>query len=75
MSDNRTLFGQPISKSTTLAFYPDKMSLDDFCDEVAHSIEGYRENLCDRNLGDLYPETWAESFLAWCEIEREPKCE
>lgn len=70
---HRTLFGCPIRKDTTELFFPYKISLDEFI-EYIRNVDGFAENL--RRLGSKYTEDrfieeWAETYLAYCEIEEE----
>lgn len=71
MSDRR-VFNHPIRESTTLAFYPEKFSLDEFRDFVKENIDPYHKNLSLPNFPkEMFIEEWFESFMAWCEVEEE----
>jgi choline-glycine betaine transporter len=70
----RKLFGHPIRNETTRSFYPHKLTLEQFCEEIKGSVEPFQENMI--GLGGVaqeekYIEEWTEQFLAWCEIEEE----
>lgn len=72
MNQSRKLFGQPIRKDTTLEFYPDKITLDHFIDEINQHIIPFMQNM--RGLGiaeSKYIEEWYEIWLAWNEVEQE----
>lgn len=69
---SRRIFNHPIRESTTLEFYPNKLSLDEFRDFVKESIGPYHENLSRPNFPkEMFIEEWFESFMAWCEVEEE----
>lgn len=66
----RKLFGKPIRKSTTAAFYPRKMKLDNFV-KMCQDADAFANNM--KALGqdeDNYVEIWFETFMAWCEVEQ-----
>ena len=79
---DRTIFGRPV-RYTTLAQYQYKMTLGEFVEDIRQSALAWQNNLMiigkvyengkktDRNIVDeeWYPEKWAESLLAWMEIE------
>lgn len=70
----RTIFGKSIRKETTEFFYPDKLTCDQFINNLENDIKGFKENLKTldklRN-SELFIEEWIEYFLAWSEIEDE----
>lgn len=74
MNKERTIFGWPIRKCTTEAFYPDKTTLDDFVEQTKKGLDGFRTNMI--NLGEKasspkFIEDWFETFMAWSEVEEE----
>lgn len=65
------MFGKP-TRYTTLEFFPDKMTVKEFCDHIRASIDGFEKNLSDpRFRKDRYIEEWYETMGAWMEIEEE----
>jgi hypothetical protein len=72
-SDQRTFFGKPL-RDITLLYHPDKITIDEFMEEVQDGVEGYRNNLCTHDFGkeSRHIEKWIESFLAWFEVEQDP---
>lgn len=71
---NRLIFGHPIRQETTKQFYPSKITLEEFINEVRGSLEPFMRNMQHLKGGaleDKYIEEWTEQFLAWCEIEEE----
>src|ERR1044072_3401017 len=78
----RTIFGHPV-RYTTLAQYQYKMTLAEFVENIRQCALSWQINLMiigkvyekgiktDRNIIDekRWPEQWAESLLAWMEIE------
>lgn len=76
MEKERTLFGKP-TRYTTLEFYPDKISLKEFCNSIREMIEPFErslENLAitsEKYSKDRYIEDWYETMGAWMEIEEE----
>jgi len=73
ISMERKIFGKPIRKSTTLEFYPDKLTLEEFCSDMKSSIDSFKNNLEDLPYGQdsHYIEEWLECIAAWMEIEEE----
>lgn len=68
----RTIFNLPIRESTTLEFYPNKITLEEFTEFVKQSIDPYYKNLSLPNFPkEMFIEEWFESFMAWCEVEEE----
>lgn len=73
MSDRR-IFNHPIRKETTAAFFPDKLTIREFKEEICGGFNAYMSNM--ERLGGLaienkYIEEWVEQYLAWLEIEEE----
>jgi len=73
MSERR-IFNHPIRKETTLAFFPRKLTIEDFKETIVDSFDAYMENM--KSLGSpaidkKYIEEWVEQYLAWLEIEEE----
>jgi len=73
----RTLFDKPI-RFTTLDYYPEKMSVDEFVQTMQANLVGFAANM--KTLAKPgtesgwyadphYVEQWTETFLAWSEIE------
>ena len=72
MSDKRTLFGKPTRKSTTVEFFPDKMTVCEFCAEIRDNLDAFEDNLSMDGFEKLrYIESWYETMGAWMEIEEE----
>lgn len=70
---DRKLFGRPVRKTTTLGFYPNKLSLDEFIKCISKSLEPFRINMENlKNTKPRYIEDWYELFMAWSEVEQEP---
>lgn len=67
----RTFFDKPIRKETTEEFYPDKISIDEFYQEVLASAQAFVLNMKHLKLEERYIEEWMETFSAWSEIEQE----
>lgn len=69
----RTIYGQPIRQGTTGEFFPHKLSLKEFCNEIRQSIDPYEENMnmFDMKDKELFVEEWFQNFGAWMEIEQE----
>lgn len=73
MSDRR-LFNHPIRKETTAEFFPDKLTIREFKEEICGNFNSFLENM--EHLGGVanenkYIEEWVEQYLAWLEIEEE----
>lgn len=68
----RTFFEKPIRKGTTEEFFPDKMSIDEFYEDVLHGAKSFVANMKNLKLEDRYAEEWMETFAVWSEIEQEP---
>ena len=71
---DRTLFGKPIREATTAAFYPSKLTIDQFVKLVKLNIEPFAKNM--KALGspaadDSFVELWFEALMAWSEVENE----
>lgn len=73
----RTIFGKPV-RFTTLDCYPDKMDVNEFVDTMRSNLDGFAANMkmlakpgteSEWHANSHYVEEWAESFLAWSEIE------
>jgi len=67
----RTFFEKPIREDTTLDFYPEKMSVEEFAGRVLDSRDAFVNNMLHMKLEDQYAEEWMETFCAWSEIEQE----
>lgn len=68
---NRSIFSLPI-RYTTEEFYPDKLSIDEFKDEIVGSFGSFYENMKNLKgvaLEEKYMEEWCEQYLAWLEVE------
>jgi len=68
---DRRVFNHPIRESTTLEFYPDKFSLEEFKEFIKSSIEPYCQNMKHIGINEFYIEEWFESFMCWNEVEEE----
>ena len=69
---DRRIFNHPIRKETTLEFFPDKLSLDEFKEEICGSFDSYAKNAVHGKFDQpKYIEEWVEQYLAWLEIEEE----
>ncbi len=79
MDKPRTLFGHPIRESTTAAFYPAPMTLDQFLAAMRDNLNGFEANMRRATpendphgwLEPKHIEHWTEMWLAWSEIEEE----
>jgi hypothetical protein len=66
----RTLFGHPIREETTASFFPQKMSIEEFCENILNNKDAFVDN-----MKSIFPnekrfvEEWFETFGAWNEIE------
>lgn len=67
----RTLFGHPIREETTGSFYREKISLEQFCEDLRRHIDPFEKNLLQIEVfkTERYIEEWFETFGAWNEIE------
>jgi hypothetical protein len=70
--DERTLFNKPIRQLTTAIFHEDKISLDEFIEDFQDGLPVFKQNMEHLNIIEhKFIEEWAETFLAWMEIEQE----
>lgn len=67
----RKLYGKPI-RSTTNFCYPDKLTLEEFVEQMNH-VETFARNMQKLKKGtdDRYIEEWFQLFANWSEIEQE----
>jgi hypothetical protein len=64
------LCGMPV-RWTTLMFWPEKVSLEDFANQVRDAVNGWEITIKKLKTveGKLFAEQWAESLLGFMEIE------
>lgn len=56
---------------TTKEYYPEKMDIKDFLNEITDSMRPFSENM--RSLGmvdEKYAEDWMEIFINWMEMSK-----
>lgn len=71
MNIDRQIFNYPIRKCTTLATYPDKLTIDEFKEIIVNLFEVYQNNTKQGKFDNpKYIEEWVEQYLTWLEIER-----
>ena len=69
---SRKLFGNPIRKGITDEFFPNKLSIDDFEEQIVNHFQAYKQNMKHINADEeKYIEEWVEQYLSWLEIEQE----
>lgn len=71
---DRRIFNHPIRKETTLEFFPDKITIEEFKSVIIDNFDAYKgnmEHLQGKPLPPMYIEEWVEQYLAWLEIEEE----
>lgn len=66
----RKLYGKPVGHITSFC-YPDKLTLDEFVEQMKH-VETFARNMQNlNNTDDRYIEDWFQLFANWSEIEQE----
>jgi len=68
---SRTFFGAPIREETTKEKYPNKINCADFIELMDRNLIPFKGNMDNLDMGEKYVEEWAETLLAWMEIENE----
>ena len=56
---------------TTKEYYPEKMNIENFLNEITDSMRPFSENM--RSLGmvdEKYAEDWMEIFINWMEMSK-----
>lgn len=68
----RTFFGKPIRQETTGEFFNQKVTVEEFADQILNLKDSFIKNMNYLNIDrKQYPEQWMETFCAWSEIENE----
>ena len=70
--NERKFFDKPIRDITEIC-YPDKMTVDEFIIKIKRSLDVFKSDMnCNlESDNEMYVEQWAETYLAWMEIEND----
>ena len=70
--NERRIFNHPIRKQTTLEFYPNEISIQEFKEIIVDNFDAYSKNA---KTGEFdkpkHIEEWVEQYLGWLDIEEE----
>lgn len=69
-SADRILCGMPV-RWTTLMFWPEEITLEEFTEKIRSTTDGWEETLkrLGNHSGKMFAEQWAQSLLGFMEIE------
>lgn len=58
-----------VKDQMTIEYYPDKLTLEEFCEEIQDSICDFACNMKDLKVESKYAEEWMKMFVAWMEMQ------
>ena len=58
-------------RDTTAEYYPDKLTVDEFADEIKESIDAFVNNMRYLKIEENWAEDWIETLGAWMEMEKD----